>query len=304
MEKFCIRRDISNYNEVNDLFNNLPNHHNRMYSGTGNTKYKDHGQDHDYLHHPPFLDNGSRVCNYVRKGYTEITIEEYRKLNMVTTSLRFRTLPKKWFIKVTKENLPFIKQVTSLPIEPGSLLKYDFTSPNVINECFELTFNEFRFWVWQEYVTDDLRAGLVYLELPVSRDTLLDSYVKKQNEKNNKVPLGRTLSVWEHGSNADCLIFSEEMHWKKTSGKPGGKYKGDLKSIMANDIKYSSKMIETKIKEDKKLYYNVKPEYAKACRDYLAGSGVKYWTSKDAVLNDQASKEHYLKAILQFIEKW
>ena len=63
-------------------------------------------------------------------------------------------------------------------------------------------------------------------------------------------------------------------------------------------------MIETKIKEDKKLYYNVKPEYAKACRDYLAGSGVKYWTSKDAVLNDQASKEHYLKAILQFIEKW
>ena len=76
MNKYCVERNISNFEEVNKLFSEL---YNKTYKGKG--VYIERGQIRDYLHYP-YIDNKKVVKPYISKGYKKITLTELKSITM------------------------------------------------------------------------------------------------------------------------------------------------------------------------------------------------------------------------------
>ena len=76
MNKYCVERNISNFEEVNKLFSEL---YNKIYKGKG--VYIERGQIRDYLHYP-YIDNKKVVKPYISKGYKKITLTELKSIIM------------------------------------------------------------------------------------------------------------------------------------------------------------------------------------------------------------------------------
>ena len=76
MNKYCVERNISNFEEVNKLFSEL---YNKVYKGKG--VCVERGQNCDYLHYP-YIDNKKVVKPYISKGYKKITLTELKSIVM------------------------------------------------------------------------------------------------------------------------------------------------------------------------------------------------------------------------------
>jgi hypothetical protein len=76
MNKYCVERNISNFEEVNKLFSEL---YNKIYKGKG--VCIERGQIRDYLHYP-YIDNKKVVSSYISKGYKKITLTELKSMIM------------------------------------------------------------------------------------------------------------------------------------------------------------------------------------------------------------------------------
>lgn len=76
MNKYCVERNISNFEEVNKLFSEL---YNKVYKGKG--VCVEIGQNCDYLHYP-YIDNKKVVKPYISKGYKKITLTELKSIVM------------------------------------------------------------------------------------------------------------------------------------------------------------------------------------------------------------------------------
>ena len=76
MNKYCVERNISNFEEVNKLFSEL---YNKIYKGKG--VCIERGQIRDYLHYP-YINNKRVVSSYISKGYKKITLTELKSIVM------------------------------------------------------------------------------------------------------------------------------------------------------------------------------------------------------------------------------
>lgn len=221
MKPFFVRRNIGNHQRVNELFSKLMG---KTYTGTG----KSHFGNETYMHYPP-INRGKHkeavVLNHVEWTHSEITIEQLEKFIEMETRPFLLTLPSKWYVVVTQENIDILtKWKNPDTFREGSIV----TNNGRIDgkECslwyywgmnaVELTFDEFRFHVLKQYNKKDWIEGRIGIKVGELKNPLLDSFMKECNSNNSVVRNPIFPILYARPKN----YYHGEGHWESDKVRP------------------------------------------------------------------------------------